>query len=507
MTSRMTQASSHIVSNSAPRVELFEGAEYLVYPAVALTEGVHNRLFYPGAEVEKFPSAWNGRPVPVLHPEDAAGNPISANSPPVLESRSIGFCFNFHGRNGLRGELWINKAKAIAMDPDLIAKMNEQMEVSTCLWLDGDGVPGEWKGEPFEETVFNYRPDHIAILPGTVGACSWEDGCGVRANRKGGTMDQLLRLAAEVENESRRTFFKENGLLGSMQSLEASMEEVQTQLRSFVDGLDYQEGERMVWHFLEAVYDSYFVYSRMPTNQDRKVRFYRHSYTLDTNETVNVTDEPVEVRRKVSFEELTTTAVNTQKEDLKMGNKEKKPCCPDRVAALIANQRTAFTTDDAEYLNTLSEERLGALERMQLPVESKEEPEPAPTAANSADTTPPPAPKAMTVNEYIEQAPPEIGAVLRRGIDIDRRHRGALIQRILSVNSEAFTKEQLEAKNADELEALEKLAGSRKPKEDDLSMPIYPGRGIGVPTALSAEDDDEPLAPVGNMTEVPKSDG
>jgi hypothetical protein len=39
-----------------------------------------------------------------------------------------------------------------------------------------------WNGEEYEETLYDFIPDHIALLPNELGACSWADGCGVREN-------------------------------------------------------------------------------------------------------------------------------------------------------------------------------------------------------------------------------------------------------------------------------------------------------------------------------------
>ncbi|HEQ98824.1 MAG TPA: hypothetical protein ENO22_05735 [candidate division Zixibacteria bacterium] len=168
------------------RHELFEGREHLVAPVVLLVEGVHNELFYPAEELAKYPDSWNGVPLPVFHPEESGKN-VSANTPRLIEERSVGRLFNVRydsAKNGLVGEVWIEigKSKKIASQVLEAIESGGNLEVSSALFTDDDGIPGSWNGEEYIATVVNYRPDHLALLPGAEGACSWADGCGIRAN-------------------------------------------------------------------------------------------------------------------------------------------------------------------------------------------------------------------------------------------------------------------------------------------------------------------------------------
>lgn len=170
------------------RIEMFEGRRHIVVPVVALVEGVHvgsaGAFFYPWEEISKYPASWNGTPVPVYHPE-SGGTPVSANSPRIIEQRSIGRVFNVVAEGGkLSGELWLDEEKTRLIAPDVLAKIQDRqpIEVSTGFFSDLASEAGTWQGENYEATVINIRPDHIAILPAAVGACSVADGCGVRAN-------------------------------------------------------------------------------------------------------------------------------------------------------------------------------------------------------------------------------------------------------------------------------------------------------------------------------------
>lgn len=191
------------------REEMFEGRRHLVAPVVALVEGVHagatGTAFYPAEEIAKYIYAWNGIPVPVFHPQEQ-GTYLSAKSPQIIEEHCIGTFFNaFFDSDGakLKGELWIDIEKAEKVAPEVLTmiRTGQALEVSTSLWTDDDWIPGSWEGEEYETTATNYRPDHIALLPGMEGACSWDDGCGVRVNKlkiEGGDMKINIRSSART---------------------------------------------------------------------------------------------------------------------------------------------------------------------------------------------------------------------------------------------------------------------------------------------------------------------
>ena len=173
------------------RTESLDGRSYTVAPAIILREGVHNNEFVSYGEMTVFIDMWAGKPLPVDHPQDANGVAITANSPDIIASSVVGIFFNPVARDdvrGVAGEIWIDDAKA-ALVPggaEVLRKLNagEQLEVSTAYYTFIDNVPGEWKNpdngtiEKFRGSQTGIRPDHLALLPFDLGACSWEDGCG-----------------------------------------------------------------------------------------------------------------------------------------------------------------------------------------------------------------------------------------------------------------------------------------------------------------------------------------
>lgn len=57
------------------------------------------------------------------------------------------------------------------------------MELSTGLFTQNEPAPAgaTFNGRPYDYVARNYRPDHLAVLPDQIGACSLADGCGVLA--------------------------------------------------------------------------------------------------------------------------------------------------------------------------------------------------------------------------------------------------------------------------------------------------------------------------------------
>lgn len=175
------------------RREVLDGREYLVIPVVMMrSDVVMNGALVPDSEIRAF--AWNGVPVTVDHPATEQGN-ITANSPQAMEQWSVGQIFNAYVTQGaLKGEAWIDVAKANARHPDLIDTIltAETMDVSTGFYSVDIPTAGESRGRAYSVISTNLIPDHLALLPNDTGACSWEDGCGVRNKQEKKTMSKRL---------------------------------------------------------------------------------------------------------------------------------------------------------------------------------------------------------------------------------------------------------------------------------------------------------------------------
>jgi len=153
--------------------------EFYVLPVSMMTPGkrcgLAGCLNYSEKVLSEFPSVWNGIPVTNGHPMDEDGEtPLSVTaSPNVFHSYYIGATVhNAHYDNGLRGDIYIRSED---MTEELLQKFKSQnIEVSIGVFCDVEG-----------DNVTSMYPDHLALLFNEKGACSWEDGCGIRANASG----------------------------------------------------------------------------------------------------------------------------------------------------------------------------------------------------------------------------------------------------------------------------------------------------------------------------------
>jgi hypothetical protein len=167
------------------RRDVFEGREHIVVPVVMICDGVLNGALVTQEEYGRHVESWNGRPVPVLHPE-RNGIPVSANQPDIIERNTIGLLFNARTDNGkLKADAWLDTQKAARLGyGDLVRQIEagEVVEVSTGYFADDEARIGTFNGKEYRVIHRNIRPDHLALLPGEIGACSVADGCGTRVN-------------------------------------------------------------------------------------------------------------------------------------------------------------------------------------------------------------------------------------------------------------------------------------------------------------------------------------
>ena len=176
------------INNYIPRTEMHQGHQHVVVPVVMMVEGVHTGsagpILHLADEMGKVPDAWNGVPVVVSHPE-ARGRPVSANSPSVIDAQAVGRVYNVHlDGSRLKGEVWVDENKCQEFFPEVLECIAKRrpIEVSVGVFSEDEPAEGEWNGEAYKAVARNYRPDHLALLFDAEGACSWADGCGIRAN-------------------------------------------------------------------------------------------------------------------------------------------------------------------------------------------------------------------------------------------------------------------------------------------------------------------------------------
>lgn len=198
-----------ITTNIAARArrETKYGHNFLVAPVTLLVPGVLNGskgpLFYPQAEVCASADAWNGVPLTVGHPFQL-GQHVSAQTPGIVERQGIGQIRNARCANGrLKAEGWFNTDALGRIAPELLRRLErgEPVEVSTGLFTENQPSTGIHNGREYTHVARNYKPDHLAILPDEVGACSMRDGCGVFIDNQNDRDDYLPLPPPLVEVE------------------------------------------------------------------------------------------------------------------------------------------------------------------------------------------------------------------------------------------------------------------------------------------------------------------
>lgn len=186
-------------------IEDLEGRPHYVVPTVMIVEGVlHGAggpILYPGEVLKNSVEQWNGKPVVVYHP-DMHNNGYASN-PKVFNKQKVGTLFEvyFAGRK-LKAECWIDVERVALVDQRVKNTIvnKQMMEVSTGVVVEGICQKGEFGGRAYEVVAQNLRPDHLAILPDQIGACSIADGAGLVRNGWSEVLDyQSLLVPAMPE--------------------------------------------------------------------------------------------------------------------------------------------------------------------------------------------------------------------------------------------------------------------------------------------------------------------
>lgn len=161
------------------------GAEHVVVPVVMIVDGVMNGALVTHEEYGKLVETWNDKPVTIGHPQ-VNGEHVSAGSPDIIEKSSMGRIYNARvDGDKLIGEIWVDAAKADRIGrTELLAALESgnTVEVSTGYFSAAEDKQGEHNGKMYTCIHRDLVPDHLAVLPNEIGACSVADGCGTRPN-------------------------------------------------------------------------------------------------------------------------------------------------------------------------------------------------------------------------------------------------------------------------------------------------------------------------------------
>lgn len=459
------------------REVVYEKRDHIVVPVVMMTEGVHEGSAGPVLHLEeefgKIAEAWNGIPIVIDHPKKE-GVYVSANSPDIIEKNGVGKVFNTHvDDKKLKAEVWADKDKLRQRSPVALAAIlnKEPLDVSIGVFSEDELITGVYKDEEkgseeqYDSIARNLRPDHLALLPGGAGACSWEDGCGIRSNEKGGNEEEITdREISVIREKVYELLIDANSDPGYRELVEAAQRKL------------YSMDSSSVYHILHEIYDSNLVYEANMRIGGSKL--FKQEYSYDGG-TFELKGDPVEVVRKVEYisvasNNLVRTKFNSKtKEVLTMSNKC-TPCVEKKVGELIANSQGKLTVDnDKEWLEALEEAQLDKL------IEANKRPEP-------------PTPKL----ELSEQDKADIA--FARRFRMEKREK--LIAGIqTNTSKEIWPDDMLKAMSDD---MLERLFNSTKKEEEEVAS--YLLNAAGSRTNLNQHPEVDPLLPTGVVLEDEK---
>lgn len=452
------------LANTPIRREVLKKKEYIVAPMVMITEGVHNGsggpLLYKADDLKRAVPAWNMKPIVVYHPQ-INGQGVSACDPTILESQQVGHVMNTHwDGTKLRAEAWIDVDSATTIDGRVIEALegNKLMEVSTGLFTENVAEEGQWGDEAYTAVATNHQPDHLALLPDQIGACSIADGAGLlQLNEAAGDLPGVERLLARQMDVMRR-------MVGNMMSHGNTHAALSRALKErFKTGKDQH-----LW--IADVYDDFVVYE---IEGDGKATLYRLPYTAGEQGIELSTDTPVEVVRVTEYRTPKGEFVGNEAHPTKEPNMGKEQI----VDGLIANEATQWTEDDRETLMGMDEAVLNKMDfkkkGKKKGVDEEDEEEAVQNAAAKGAAGVAPAPVAL------EQLPPEVRAVYNHGLAKLNEERDALIKTITENKANKFTPEYLATKEISELQGLAALAGGADTGGEQPQAPGAPAMFYG----------------------------
>ena len=490
------QIHSSQVQSYTPRTVTYQQAEHTVVPVVMMVEGVHSGslgpLYHSAEQLARSAAKWENQPVVINHPVDEENNYISANTEGVL---SVGIVRNAKmDGSKLRAELYIHTQRMTAISPETMERIKQghQMEVSIGIFSDEIEQEGEWNGEQYRAIAVNHIPDHLAILPHDVGACSYQDGCGIRVNSSNNKTEKPMENLTKV--------FKDLQKAGYAAQLIVNQTGFQELLMKVHQKLDSMDNE-MRSYYMEELFEDYVVY-RVRSRENNQSRLYKQNYSTTENGDVELLDNPVEVRRQVDYVSLAANKgkdatnkpiINKEKQGgIEMSETPKSPCLTGKVDALINNQRTKFTEEDRPWLLTQSEDTLNKLE----PAVQEEKP----VQANEKQVSREDALKVLNLNkleDFTAIMPDSMKAEVESGVQIREKYRDGLVKSIQANSSEGtWTEDELKGFSCNQLAKINKSIGA--PEVD------YSGMGAGSDgeqeiQANTNQNDHgvEPLIPVG----------
>lgn len=442
MSKRMDMVFRGNVNTATLKAKTLDGVDYLVGPVVMAREIVMNGLFYPAKEIAASVPHWNNRPVVVSHPKDAEGEYISANEVEVLDKTGAGLLFNtsFDKKTTkLKADVWLKVSK-LSTFPAVNKSIEdgEMMEVSTGVFVEKVPMAGTFGDRDYTAIAVNYKPDHLALLPGDVGACSIKDGAGFPRVNCLETNDVSITDKYTVLGKAVR---KTHSITNSMA-------------------------------YIEEIFDDYLIFTRYEEGTEGYT-LYKIGYSIGADEqTVTFNGTPTKVLRKITYVDIVATNVlqhssteDTSKTQPASGDKAMNK--QEQINKLLADK--LITANEQKVLEGMTDEQFAVANKFRTPtppnadakkgeeedteegedtedekdgVEGNKKSEVPPVTEKPAKTTP-------EVNEDDAWAKAQIVA-----------KRAEYVKAITANKANAFTKAELEGMHMPQLEKMASLAGN-----------------------------------------------
>lgn len=453
MKQKLVLTNVKIVGNG--RRDTMEGKKYWVFPVVILVEGVHNgssgAVLYKRQDMAKYCPAWNYKPVVVYHPQNKKGGYISANHPEVLTKSKIGVILN----NRMVGpeqhaEAWLEEARVYAVNNSSLTKAIQRglrVEVSTGLIATFVEKEGTWNGEEYKMVAKEYRPDHLAVLPDQVGACSLKDGCGMFTASKAVPLKKMVVM----QDAMNRALGNKSASNCSCQKKGNSMLKNKKKAKKITKAA-----------FVEALVES----SPIWNEDDVELLMNMDQDTLKKLKAKD--DEAIEANEELKHKEET----NKLKEKLKAK----------RLAAANAMNEMDDEEDEEEAAPVQNKKK----------IEKKDE--------KSQD---------LALNKLLKNADPELRKRIKRSMKMEANERARLTDIILSNESNEFEEKELASFDVLTLKKMAQIAVQNSAdEEDDDDDESFLGNMSAVRKQTNKKEDDVPvlLPPTMNMRKAKEED-
>lgn len=443
------------------------GDDYWVLPVVMMVEGVHSGsggpMLYTANELGKFAEAWNGSPVVINHPSNKQGDPVSANSPNI-SNQVIGRIYNTRMEGTkLKAEAWVNINQLKQTSPETYQLIEEGriIEVSIGVFSEDIEKQGTFNNEEYRAIAQNLRPDHLALLPQDEGACSWDDGCGVRINHK-----LIENEVKNLKTLNAKELLKQ-GIGTQMISNEIGFGEIMQNIQQKLDQLDND----IRIHYLEDLFEDDFVY-RVHNRESGETSYYKRNYVSKEDGSIEFSTDPVPVRKDTSYIEMKSGKLKRNKYNNNKNDKcmTDKKGCPNKVTALIAHASTQYTEEDKEWLSAFDNVQLDKMLPKEVELVVHKKTETKEKVVENTATTKGAGPAKISKeeltetvktifneskdpNEFIDTFMPEgMKGQMKSGLKMYHEKRKQLIDGI--VKNSKFEEETLKAWNDDDLQNL-----------------------------------------------------